>query len=120
VAYCECQRQLEADATDTTFSYGAIEWIQEHVAVLHGGLASAAFVVLLPLGGILIRRANFRGGIWIHVGLQILSWWIWLTAFGLGIYMVVYISLEGNDVAHPGTCGEIFDIILTGGLLICS
>lgn len=98
---------LDTDATDTTVTGGVGGWIKQHVAILHGGLAAAAFAILFPLGGILIRLANFRGGIWIHVVLQILSWLIWLVAFGLGVYMVTYMPLSGSDVAHPGTYNKI-------------
>ena len=111
---------LDGDATDTMVSDGAIGWIQQHVAILRGGLAAAAFVVLFPLGGTLPRLANFRGGIWIHVGLQILSWLIWLAAFGVGIYMVIHQPLEGSDVAHPGTCDRTFGMTITSNWLICS
>lgn len=52
----------------------------------HGVLASVAFVLLFPLGGILIRVGNFPGLIWAHAALQMVAWALFVTAVGLGIY----------------------------------
>lgn len=83
----------------------------ENRARLHGGLATLAFVILFPLGGILIRLANFRGGIWIHVIVQIIAWLIALAAMALGIRMAVDMRALVN--AHP-IIGIILLVLLIG------
>lgn len=76
----------------------------------HGIFASAAFVLLFPLGGILIRVGNFPGLIWVHAGLQIFAWLLFVTAFGLGLYY----GIKGDYMmeAHP-----IIGIVLVAMLL---
>lgn len=86
-------------------------WFRDHVMIIHGALASLAFVVLFPIGGILIRLANFKGGIWIHVGLQIFSWLLFMVAFGLGVYMNHHMDL--SSPAHP-IIGSILFLLLFG------
>lgn len=53
---------------------------------LHGILASVAFVLLFPFGGILIRVGNFPSLIWVHAGIQMLAWVVFAVGFGLGLY----------------------------------
>lgn len=83
------------------------------LAVIHGGLAALVFVILFPVGGILIRLANFRGGMWVHVGVQLLAWLAAITAFGLGLYLAVNKSLFDAAHAHP-IIGIILMILVLG------
>ena len=53
----------------------------------HGVLASLAFVVLFPLGSILIRLGSFRGAWLVHGVFQILSYLVFTAAVGIGIWM---------------------------------
>jgi hypothetical protein len=53
----------------------------------HGALASIAFIIVFPLGAMLVRLANFGGLVWTHGGLQIFGLVMFIAAAGLGIYM---------------------------------
>lgn len=77
------------------------------VRLIHGIFASLAFVAFFPLGGILIRVGRFPGLIWVHAGIQIFAWILFITAFGLGLYY----GITGNYMteAHP-----IIGIVLVG------
>lgn len=51
----------------------------------HGILASLAFLILFPVGAILIRLASFPSLIWIHAGIQLLAWVLFIVAFSLAL-----------------------------------
>ena len=56
--------------------------------IAHGVLASLAFVILFPVGSILIRLGSFRGAWLIHGLFQIFAYLVFTAAVGIGIYMV--------------------------------
>ena len=53
----------------------------------HGIVMCLAFVVGFPLGAFLIRLASFRGLVWIHAGMQLLSYISAVIGLGLGVYI---------------------------------
>jgi hypothetical protein len=79
--------------------------------VAHGALASLAFVALLPFGGILVRFGSFNSLAWIHGGLQIFAYAIFVAAAGLGIYMA-----NRDDYLHEPHA--IIGMILLVALLV--
>jgi hypothetical protein len=60
---------------------------QNRFAQVHGALAGLAFVAIFPIGAILVRLASFSGLAWIHGGLQIFGYIIFIAAAGIGIYV---------------------------------
>ena len=82
-----------AASTTTNSSSSASGWQklsadeQDTYRTAHGALASLAFIVVFPLGAMLVRLASFGGLVWTHGGLQILGFVIFAAAAGLGIYM---------------------------------
>lgn len=69
------------------------------ILTAHAILASLAFVVFFPIGGILIRLCSFPG-LWLLHGLfQIFAYLLFIAAFGLGIYMAT--NLRMLNQAHP-------------------
>ena len=54
---------------------------------VHGVIMCLAFIVGFPLGAFLIRLASFRGLVWIHAGVQLLSYLGAIIGLGLGIYI---------------------------------
>jgi len=79
--------------------FGGNATFATHLMMAHGILASLAFVILLPIGGILIRLASFRGLVWVHAAIQILGYLMFIAAFGIGVYMATEIRQLNN--AHP-------------------
>ncbi|KAK4984241.1 hypothetical protein LTR66_008568, partial [Elasticomyces elasticus] len=69
------------------------------VLVVHGVLASLAFVVLFPAGAISIRVMNFHGLIRFHAAVQCVAYLVFIVAFGLGLYMAIEFGVLDN--AHP-------------------
>lgn len=64
-------------------------------------MASLAFVLLFPIGGILIRLGSFRG-LWLVHGLfQLLAYLIYIAAFGIGIYLAMNMPGELLSNSHP-------------------
>ncbi|KAK3061934.1 hypothetical protein LTS18_005150, partial [Coniosporium uncinatum] len=68
------------------------------IRLAHGVLAALAFVVLFPVGGIIIRVVPSKAAIWIHAGFQVLAYLIYTAAFGLGVWMVREIQFPGFDM----------------------
>lgn len=60
---------------------------QDRFVQAHGALAGIAFVAIFPIGGILVRLTSASGLAWIHGGLQIFGYTIFIAAAGLGIYI---------------------------------
>ena len=52
---------------------------QKSMLLAHGVLACIAFVALLPTGSILIRLASFTGLVWVHAGLQMFAYVIYVS-----------------------------------------
>ncbi|KAF2849280.1 iron reductase domain protein [Plenodomus tracheiphilus IPT5] len=78
--------RITANTTSSTARGGGSSVNTAAVLWCHGIFASIAFVLLFPLGGILIRVGNFPGLIWMHAGLQMFAWLLFVTSFGLGLY----------------------------------
>ena len=55
----------------------------------HGILGAAAFVLLFPSGSIVMRIFNFKGLIWLHVGLQVLGYLVALALMETGVWIAV-------------------------------
>lgn len=71
-----------------------------HRSIAHGVLASLAFVVLFPIGSILIRLASFRGLWLIHGLFQIFAFVVYIAAFALGIWMTQQAPSQANLIGH--------------------
>ena len=55
----------------------------------HGAIMSLAFVIVYPLGAILIRLFSFSGLIWVHAATQIFAYMMAVTGLGLGVYIAL-------------------------------
>lgn len=95
-------------STSTGSSSGSIS--QGEIILLHGVLASVAFVALFPIGGILIRVAGFTGLLWVHAILQIVALLVYIVAFGMGVYLALIRDML--DSAHPLLGIAIFFVLL--------
>lgn len=63
--------------------------VYDGVAIpIHGVIMCVAFIAGFPLGAFLIRLASFRGLIWIHAGVQMLSYFGAIIGLGIGVYIV--------------------------------
>jgi len=82
-----------ASATTANSSSSSNEWdqmspqSQSRFAQAHGALAGIVFVGILPIGAILVRLASSSGLAWIHGGLQIFGYLLFIAAAGIGIYI---------------------------------
>jgi hypothetical protein len=56
----------------------------------HRIMGAVAFVFLFPSGSIIMRVFNFKYVMWVHVGLQIMSYLIALTVMETGVWIAVY------------------------------
>lgn len=90
---------VEGTPPDSNGYTGAPPFVSNNLPNIHGGMGSIAFVVLFPIGGILIRLANFRGGIWVHVGVQIIAYVLAVGTVASGIRLATTLDKFVN--AHP-------------------
>lgn len=49
-----------------------------------------AFVVLFPLGAIILRILSFRGLVWVHAAIQVFAYILAVAGLGLGVYIAIY------------------------------
>lgn len=74
---------------------------RQKILIAHGVLASLAFVILFPVGSILIRLGSFPG-VWLVHGLfQIFAYAVYIAAFGLGVWFVNNIPVNLLGHYHP-------------------
>lgn len=69
------------DAGDSSAGYDGI------AIPTHGVIMCLAFIIGFPLGAFLIRLASFRGLVWIHAAVQLLSYLGAIIGLGFGIYI---------------------------------
>lgn len=76
---------------------------RQQILIAHGVLASLAFVILFPVGSILIRLGSFRGAWLIHGLFQIFTYLVYTAAVGIGIWMVQQAPAQVGllDKYHP-------------------
>lgn len=75
---------------------------------VHGALASIAFIAILPIGALLVRLSSFSGLIWVHGGLQVFGYIIFITAAGFGVFIA-------NGAAYLNEPHAIIGMIILGG-----
>lgn len=80
-----------------------------NILIAHGTLAALAFVILFPAGAITIRLASFPGVVWFHAAFQAFAYFVYIAAFGLGVYMANNLSLLNHH--HP-VIGIVIFIVL--------
>ncbi|KAF1835840.1 hypothetical protein BDW02DRAFT_266808 [Decorospora gaudefroyi] len=74
---------------------------RQKLIIAHGILAALAFVLFFPIGAILIRLGSFRG-VWIvHGVFQLFAYFVYIAAFGIGVWMVNNIPVNLLDNYHP-------------------
>lgn len=73
--------------------------MRSNILLVHGIFASLAFLVFFPVGAIVIRVGRFSSALKVHIAIQILSWALFITSFGLGLYY----GITGDYMteAHP-------------------
>jgi hypothetical protein len=50
----------------------------------HGLVMSIAFLIIMPLGVLLVRSLKFKGSVWIHAGCQMVGWVLMIAGLCLG------------------------------------
>ena len=55
----------------------------------HAVLAPVAFVLLFPMGAMIIRLLSFKGVVWLHAGWMVTTYVIVLAALGMGVWIAV-------------------------------
>lgn len=59
----------------------------KRILIAHGTLMGLAFVIVYPLGAIIIRLLSFQGLVWVHAGVQWFAYAMALAGMGLGVYL---------------------------------
>ncbi|KAK0302606.1 hypothetical protein LTR82_017817 [Friedmanniomyces endolithicus] len=97
--------------SNTTYSSGgSSKQAQTPLVQAHGALASIAFVAIFPTGAVLVRLANIPGLAWIHGGLQIFGYVIFIAAAGCGISIA-------NSYSYLNQPHAIIGLLLLGVLV---
>jgi hypothetical protein len=80
-----------------------------NILIAHGTLAALAFVIFFPAGAIAIRLASFPGVVWFHAAFQAFAYFVYIAAFGLGVYMANDLNMLNHH--HP-VIGIVIFIVL--------
>lgn len=59
------------------------------MAIAHGTLACVAFLVFFPTGAIFVRFAKFPGLVYVHAGIQVAGYLVYIAAAGMGLHMMM-------------------------------
>lgn len=84
----------DTSSNDSTSSSESPAEKRARMIKVHGFIAVAAFLIIFPAGGIVLRALNFPGLIWLHVGLQMVGYAGSITVLVLG----VIIARNGDQV----------------------
>jgi hypothetical protein len=63
--------------------------IARRAKIAHATILGLAFVIVYPLGAILIRLFSFSGLVWVHAATQAFAYLMALTGLGLGVYIAL-------------------------------
>ena len=81
-------------SSGSSTSTGNVNFAQlAQVQTAHASVMSLAFLFFFPLGALIIRVGSFSGAIWIHAGIQILSYSLAIAGMGMGIWMAQSLQL---------------------------
>lgn len=80
---------------------GFDEGMVTRAKIAHGTIMGLAFALFFPIGGIIIRVLSFRGLIWVHAGLQMLTYTLALAGMGLGVYIALKPHNQVRGVLFP-------------------
>ncbi|PSN74258.1 CBD9-like protein [Corynespora cassiicola Philippines] len=69
---------------ESTASFGPPARIVRLITA-HAVLACIAWAGFFPLGGVMMRLCHFRNLIWVHAGVQVFGYCIYIAAVGIGI-----------------------------------
>lgn len=61
----------------------------------HGLVMGIAFVVVLPLGAMLVRFLKFKGSVWVHAGCQLVGWVLIIAGLAMGIRIGNILDIVG-------------------------
>lgn len=81
----------------------------------HGIIMGLTFVILFPLGGLIMRILGFGGVVWFHAAWQILSLLLFTAAFGIGVHMAEELDYVRIFLPVSHTYGTDFCIKLYEG-----
>jgi len=85
--------------------------VQTRFIRAHGALAAIAFVATIPISAVLIRLTSVRGqpAVWIHGGVQIFAYTVFIAAAGLGLFIA-------KGLAYLNRPHAIIGMILLGAI----
>jgi hypothetical protein len=82
----------------STVPFYDIDWNEaRNVRVVHGIMASIAFVGLFPIGGMIASLLPGPVGVGLHVAVQMLGWLFYLIGAAMGLWICANVKWDGFD-----------------------
>lgn len=78
------------------------------VRLIHGVVASLAFVAFFPIGAIAIRVVPGKLALWIHIGCQLTAYALLIAAVGTGVWMGDTLKLVKVNLVSAPTVRSLF------------
>jgi hypothetical protein len=79
-------------------------WLAKRMRLVHGVLSAIAFVVLFPLGAIVVNMGSGMVGTGGHVVLQVLGWLFYLVGAAAGLWIASVIRWRGFSFVSFSSC----------------
>lgn len=92
---------------------GFDEGMVTRAKIAHGTILGLAFAIFFPIGGIIIRVLSFRGLIWVHAGLQMLTYALALAGMGLGVYIAIKPNNQVRRVLSTSFYSPSFPVLIS-------
>ena len=73
--------------------------IANRAIIAHGTIMAFTFVIVFPLGALLIRVSSVKGLVWMHAAVQGFGYILALSGLGLGIYIAIVPTFQ--VCCHP-------------------
>ncbi|RJE25924.1 integral membrane protein [Aspergillus sclerotialis] len=76
------------------------------------------FVIVLPLGAVLMRVARFKGAVWVHAAWQLMGWALMIAGLGIGVRLGKIIDYVSSPACLHSNTHTILGIIIVVLMLI--
>jgi len=87
-----------SSSSDGSSSGAGDSMLSKNIHYAHGIIMSVAFVILFPLGAIIIRTLHHPKTLWIHAAIQVFSWIAVLSGMGLGLWLAL--NMQELNTTH--------------------
>lgn len=99
-----------SSSSSSNSSYGSNLTDFPSLRLIHGVLASLAFVFFFPVGAIIIRVLPSRFAIWIHAAFQVIAYLLFIAAAAIGIHLGLQVKSASRGYFNMVSCTTLHEV----------